>query len=57
MDKDKSRSSEKTQVLGDGSNRMVGNLSKKYIEIYNSDISENESVGAYTPCLGISAVN
>ena len=44
MVKDKSRSSEKTQVLGDGSNRMVGDLSKKYIEIYDSDISENESI-------------
>ena len=41
MDKDKSRSSEKTQVLGDGSSGLIGELSKEDTEIYDFDISEN----------------
>ena len=30
--------------MGDGSSRMIGDLSKKYIEIYDFYISENESI-------------
>ena len=44
MDKDKSGSSEKTQSLGGGSSGLIGDLSKKDIEIYDSNISENESI-------------
>ena len=42
MDKDKSRYSEKTQVLGDGSSGLIGGLFKECTDIYDSDISENE---------------
>ena len=41
MDKDKSRFSEKTQVLGDESRGLIGDLFKKYIEISDYDISGN----------------
>ena len=40
MLKDKSRSSEKSQVLGDESRRLIGGLSKKETDIYYSIISE-----------------
>ena len=36
--KDKSGSSEKSQVLGDESRRLMGGLFKKETEIYDSDI-------------------
>ena len=39
MLKDKSRSSEKSQPLGDESRRLIGGLSKKDSWIYDSDIS------------------
>ena len=44
MVKDKSRSSEKTQVLWDEYSGLIGDLSKKDTEIYVSDILENESI-------------
>ena len=44
MDKDKSESCEKTQSLGHGSSGLIGDLSKKDIDIFYSDISENESI-------------
>ena len=39
MLKDKSGSSEKSQVLGDESKRLVGGLFNKETEIYDFDIS------------------
>ena len=42
--KDKSVSSENSQLLRDESRRMIGGLSKKGYDISDSDISENESV-------------
>ena len=39
--KDKSGPSEKSQVLGDESRILIGGLSKKDTQIYDSDISEN----------------
>ena len=44
MLKDKLRSSEKTQSLGDESSRLIGGLFKKDNDIYDYDISENESI-------------
>ena len=43
MDTDKLGYSEKTQVLGDGSSGLIGGLFKECTDIYDSDISENES--------------
>ena len=42
--KDKSGSSEKSQVLGDESSILIGGLFKKETKISDSDISENESI-------------
>ena len=42
--KDKSGSIEKSQLLRDESRRLIGGLSKKGYDIYDSDISENESI-------------
>ena len=42
--KDKSWSSEKSQLLRDESRRMICGLSKKGYDISNSDISKNESI-------------
>ena len=39
--KDKSGSSEKSQVLGDESRRLMGGVFKKENKIYYFDISEN----------------
>ena len=36
--------SEKSQLLRDESRRLIGGLSKKGSNIYNSDISENQSI-------------
>ena len=44
MDKDKSGSSEKTQSFGDKSSRLIGGAFKKDTDIYDSNISENESI-------------
>ena len=44
MDKYKSWTSKKTQVLRDGSSEMIGGFSNKGTEISDSDISENESI-------------
>ena len=43
MDTDKLGYSEKTKVLGDGSSGLIGGLFKECTDIYDSDISENES--------------
>ena len=43
LDKDKLGTSEKTQVLGDGSSELIGNLSKEDTNIYDSYILEHES--------------
>ena len=43
LDKDKLGTSEKTQVLGDGSSELIGDLSNEDIEISDSGILENES--------------
>ena len=40
--KGKSISSEESQLLGNESRRLIGGLSKKGSDIYDSDISENE---------------
>ena len=42
--KDKSRSSEKSQLLRDESRRLIGGLSKKETDISDSDISEGKSI-------------
>ena len=44
LDKYKSRTIKKTQVLGDGSSELIGDLSKEETDIYDFDISENESI-------------
>ena len=44
MLKDKSGSSEKSQVLGDGSSRLIDGWFKKENEIYDSDISKIKSI-------------
>ena len=44
MFKDKSGSSEKSQLLRDESKRLIGGLSKKGYDISDTDISENESI-------------
>ena len=44
MLKDKSVSSEKSQFFGDESSRMIGELSKKGFDIYDSNISETNSI-------------
>ena len=44
MLKDKSRSSENSQVLGDESRRLIGGLFKKNNDICDYDILENESI-------------
>ena len=42
--KGKPISSEKSQFLGDESSRLRGGSSKKYSDIYDSDISEDKSI-------------
>ena len=44
MLKGKLGSSEKSHVLGDESRRLVGELFKKETEIYDYNISKNESI-------------
>ena len=44
MDKDKLGSNQRTQSLGDGSSRLICDLYNKDTEIYDFDISENESI-------------
>ena len=44
MDRDKLGFNEKTKSLGDAASRLIGGLFKKDTDIYDSDISENESI-------------